>query len=78
MPLCRFEPVAQRKPAVRAAPDANQRCDSQKDCMYGCVYSGPAVAPGADVVGRCRATNEAAGCFSMVESGRLAGRICVN
>ncbi|MES2937686.1 MAG: hypothetical protein V4864_08380 [Pseudomonadota bacterium] len=78
MPLCRFEPAAQRKPAVRAAPDANQRCDSQKDCIYGCVYSGPAVAPGADVIGRCRATNEAAGCFSMVESGRLAGRICVN
>jgi hypothetical protein len=78
MPACRFEPAAPQKAARRAAPDANQRCDSQKDCLYGCVYSGPAVAPGADVIGRCRATNEASGCFSMVESGRLAGRICVN
>lgn len=77
MPLCRFE-AETRKPPARPAPDANQRCDSQKDCLNGCIYTGPEVAPGADVIGRCRATSEATGCFSMVESGRLAGRICLN
>jgi len=66
-------------PKVRIAtqaPDAGKRCDSQQDCTYGCVYEGPAAAPGADVLGRCRATNTGSGCFSMVEGGRLAGSVC--
>lgn len=75
-PDCTFE--APKRPAARVdARDAGKRCDSQKDCTFGCVYNGPPVARGADVLGRCRATNDMSGCFSMVESGRLAGTICV-
>jgi hypothetical protein len=74
-PRCVFEP-AQRRAATRAA-DAGKLCDSQQDCTYGCVYEGKPVAAGTDVMGRCRATNTGAGCYSMVESGRLAGSICV-
>ena len=74
-PECSFDAP---KPQVRAAKatDAGKRCDSQKDCTYGCVYEGPAVADHADVLGRCRATNKVSGCLSLVESGRLAGSIC--
>ena len=75
-PECSFE--APRAPVrTTRADDAGKRCDSQKDCTYGCVYDGPPVADGADVLGRCRATNRASGCFSMVESGRVAGSICL-
>lgn len=73
-PRCTFEAPKVR---VTKAADAGKRCDSQKDCTYGCVYQGPPVASGADVLGRCRATNKDSGCFSMVERGRLAGSICV-
>jgi len=73
-PRCIFETAkAQVRPK---APDAGKRCDSQKDCVYGCVYEGPAAATGADVLGRCRPDNTAAGCFSMVEAGRLVGSVC--
>jgi hypothetical protein len=72
---CTFEPP---KPVrVAESADAGKLCDSQTDCTYGCVYRGPPVAHGADVLGRCRASNREAGCFSMVERGRLAGSICV-
>lgn len=74
-PDCTFEPP--KRPVARVqARDAGKRCDSQKDCTYGCVYTGPPVARGADVLGRCRAGNDTSGCFSMVESGRLVGSIC--
>jgi hypothetical protein len=72
---CNFE--APKIRLATKAPDAGKRCDSQQDCTYGCVYEGPAVAPGSDVLGRCRATNTDSGCFSMVEHGRLAGSVCV-
>ncbi|MDB5871403.1 MAG: hypothetical protein JWQ07_845 [Ramlibacter sp.] len=75
-PQCSFE-SAKARPTARKAPDAGKLCDSQRDCTHGCVYDGPTVAPKTDVMGHCRATNIASGCFSMVESGRLAGRICV-
>lgn len=72
---CNFD--APKVRIATQAPDAGNRCDSQIDCTYGCVYEGPAAAPGADVLGRCRATNTGSGCFSMVEGGRLAGSVCV-
>jgi hypothetical protein len=75
-PDCTFEPRKEARTVTARAPDADKRCDSQKDCTYGCVYHGPPVARGADVLGRCRATNEFSGCSSMVESGRLVGSIC--
>lgn len=75
---CTFEPAKPRAATAAAkAPDAGKLCDSQKDCTYGCVYEGPPVATKSDVMGRCRATNTGAGCYSMVESGRLAGSVCV-
>jgi hypothetical protein len=74
MPQCTFESPKAR---VTKAADAGKRCDSQIDCTYGCVYQGPPVAAGADVLGRCRPAKIASGCFFMVESGRLAGNICV-
>ena len=77
-PQCSFEPVRAKTAAAPKAADAGKLCDSQKDCTYGCVYQGPQVRQGADVLGHCRPTNTAAGCFLMVESGRLAGSICVN
>ncbi len=77
MPYCQPAAAAAKAP-VKAASDANKRCDSQRDCTYGCVYQGPVVPSGADVLGRCRATPVAKGCFSMVESGRLAGEVCVD
>jgi hypothetical protein len=76
-PQCSFESAKARTATPKAA-DAGKRCDSQKDCTYGCVYEGPPVLQGADVLGRCRPSNNIAGCFSMVESGRVAGSICVN
>ena len=78
MPYCQPATVTARAVPVRKAADANKLCDSQRDCTYGCVYEGPKVADGADVMGRCRATSQPKGCFSMVEKGRLAGRICVD
>ncbi len=75
-PECSFDTPKAAVPTTRAA-DAGKRCDSQKDCTYGCVYDGPPVAERADVLGRCRASNKASGCFSLVESGRLAGSICL-
>lgn len=72
---CTFE--APKEVRFVKAADAGKLCDSQKDCTHGCVYGGLPVAPGTDVLGRCRATNQESGCFSMVESGRLAGSICV-
>lgn len=78
MPYCQpGSPQARHTPARKAA-DADKLCDSQRDCSYGCVYTGPKVADGADVMGRCRATSQAKGCFNMVEKGRLAGQICAN
>lgn len=74
-PQCVFAPAKPR--VMTRAADAGKLCDSQKDCIYGCVYQGPAVAAGADVMGRCRATNQGKGCYSMVEKGRLAGSVCV-
>lgn len=62
-------------PAV--ANDTGKRCDSQKDCLHGCVYEGPEVPSGVSVPGRCRAAKVVAGCFSMVEGGRMAGSACV-
>jgi len=77
-PSCTF--VATRVPG-RVPPavptDTGKPCDNQKDCLYGCVYQGPEMPPGAGVPGRCRAAKVAGGCFSMVEGGRLAGSICV-
>ncbi|MES2787774.1 MAG: hypothetical protein V4684_20065 [Pseudomonadota bacterium] len=77
MPYC--QPGTARAPRsvpVRKAPDANKLCDSQRDCSYGCVYQGPKVEAGADVMGRCRPTNVVKGCHDLVEKGRLAGQIC--
>jgi len=74
MPFCR-QAVARR--AVTTASDAEKVCDSQNDCTYGCIYRGPPVADGTNVLGRCRPTNAPQGCYSMVEKGRLAGSICV-
>lgn len=75
-PQCTFEGAPPRVERSRPAADAGKRCDSQSDCTYGCVYEGPPVATGADVLGRCRPTRIASGCFSMVERGRLAGSLC--
>lgn len=78
-PACTFSParIPGRAPAM-AASDTGKRCENQKDCLYGCVYEGPEVAPGVAVPGRCRAANKvAAKCFALVDGGRLAGNICV-
>lgn len=75
-PDCTFAAPKRPVATVQQARDAGKRCDSQKDCTFGCIYQGPPVARGADVPGRCRATNEMSGCSSMVESGRLVGTIC--
>jgi hypothetical protein len=74
MPFC--QPGTARAP-VRAASDANKVCESQNDCMYGCVYQGPPKPTGAGVKGQCRPTSQIEGCYSMVEKGRLAGNICM-
>ena len=76
MPYCQPGTVMAQAPS-RPASDANKVCASQKQCIYGCVYTGPAVPAGADVTGRCRATNTGSGCFSFVDGGRLAGEVCL-
>ncbi|WP_048439597.1 hypothetical protein [Caenimonas sp. SL110] len=76
MPFCQPGTASAKAAPVRKAPDANKLCDSQRDCSYGCVYHGPKVEPGADVMGRCRPTNVVKGCSDLVEKGRLAGQIC--
>jgi hypothetical protein len=75
MPFCQPGTVTAAVP-IKAASDANKRCDSQGDCVYGCVYNGPPKPAGADVLGNCRPSNQIEGCYSMVEKGRLAGTIC--
>lgn len=77
MPFCQPGTATARAPA-RAASDANKPCKNQGECIYGCIYRGPAVARGADVVGQCRATSRIEGCYSMVDQGQLAGNICMN
>lgn len=77
MPYCEHR-AGRATAQVRRAADAAKLCDSQRDCSYGCVYSGPDPKPGADVMGRCRADNAPGGCHWMVEAGRIAGRICMN
>ena len=76
-PACAFAPapIPGRAPPVMAG-DTGKRCENQKDCLYGCVYEGPEVAPGVAVPGRCRAAKVAAKCFALVDGGRLAGNIC--
>jgi hypothetical protein len=74
---CTFVPRPSRTVGPVRAPDTGKPCDSQKDCANGCVYQGPPVAAGADVIGRCRASGITSGCYSMVEAGRLAGSVCV-
>lgn len=76
MPFCQPGAVTARAP-VKAASDANKQCKNQGECIYGCVYRGPAAAPGSNVVGRCRPTSRIEGCYSMVDNGRLAGNICM-
>lgn len=74
MPFC--QPGVARAP-VKAASDANKQCKNQGECVYGCIYQGPTVARGSEVVGRCRPTSRIEGCYSMVDKGRLAGNICM-
>lgn len=76
MPFCQPGTATAKNMPVRKAPDANKLCDSQSDCTYGCVYTGPKAEPGADVLGRCRPTSVVKGCYSVVEKGRLAGQVC--
>lgn len=73
-PQCTFEAASVRP--VKAK-DAGKLCDSHSDCTYGCVYSGTPVAPGVEVMGRCRASNDGSGCFHMVERGKVVGRVCL-
>ncbi len=75
MPYCQPAPATAAS-TLRRASDANKACVGQNDCIYGCLYTGPPVAIGAQVKGQCRATNQIAGCYEMVEQGRLAGNIC--
>jgi hypothetical protein len=75
MPYCDMSRARAPRP-VKAASDANKPCDSQIDCLYGCVYSGPPVAADVGVKGQCRPTSRVEGCYSMVEKGRVAGTIC--
>jgi len=76
MPFCQPSTVTAKAP-VRAASDANKPCKNQGDCIYGCIYRGPAVASGVEVVGHCRPTSRIEGCYSMVDKGQLAGNICM-
>jgi hypothetical protein len=76
MPYCEPGTVTAKAP-IRAASDANKICDSQSDCIYGCIYRGPPKPTGAGVTGQCRPTSQIEGCYSMVEKGRLAGNICM-
>lgn len=78
VPACAFAPapIPGRAPPAMAS-DTGRRCENQKDCLYGCIYDGPEVAPGVTVPGRCRAAKVAAKCFALVDGGRLAGNICV-
>jgi hypothetical protein len=76
MPYCDMSAARAAAP-VRAASDADKACDSQSDCLYGCVYRGAPVAAGATVKGQCRPTSRVAGCYDMVDKGRLAGNICM-
>jgi len=78
MPYCQPGTPRPTVAVVSKAPDAGKKCDSQRDCTYGCVYEGPPKAEGADVLGVCRATNARKGCHTMVEKGRLSGRICLD
>lgn len=75
MPFC--QPGTAQVAPVKAASDANKLCESQGDCLYGCVYRGPPKPAGAEVAGHCRPTSPVAGCYSMVEKGLLAGSICM-
>lgn len=76
MPYCQAG-TGRARPPAKPASDANKACGNQKECIYGCVYKGPVVPPGANVTGSCRATIEGSGCYSMVDGGKLAGEVCL-
>jgi hypothetical protein len=75
MPFCQPN-MARAKAPLKKASDADKACKGQADCIYGCIYRGPAAATGTEVKGVCRATNQVEGCDSMVEKGLLVGSIC--
>jgi len=55
--------------------DAGRRCVSRADCEHLCVTDQPPKI-GAEAQGRCTAVKTTFGCFTYVEAGRIAGRVC--
>jgi hypothetical protein len=57
--------------------DAGKPCRHRSDCEHLCVTkSAPRI--GAEATGECTAVKTTFGCFTHVDGGRIAGRVCVD
>ena len=56
--------------------DGGKPCRGRADCEYQCV-SRRELPLGTEVTGECAAVVTEFGCTIQVESGRIAGRVCV-
>jgi hypothetical protein len=57
--------------------DAGKPCRNRSECEHLCVTALPARI-GAEVVGQCTAVRTSFGCFTHVDGGKIAGRVCVD
>jgi hypothetical protein len=57
--------------------DAGKPCRNRSECEHLCVTTLPARI-GAEVVGQCTAVRTSFGCFTHVDGGKIAGRVCVD
>ena len=57
--------------------DGGNPCRNRSDCDYLCVY-GRHAPVGTPVTGECAAYRTSFGCFTHVNGGVIAGRVCVD
>jgi hypothetical protein len=57
--------------------DAGKPCRNRSECEHLCVTALPPRI-GAEVVGHCTAVRTSFGCFTHVDGGKIAGRVCVD
>ncbi len=63
---------------VLPTKDGGKACASRSECEIACVYVGPRLPEGTQVVGQCARDNSPFGCRTFVEGGRLVSGPCVD
>jgi hypothetical protein len=63
---------------VRKMADGGKPCATKGDCLGKCVYDGPPVPLGTQVIGKCSVSDRGFGCFELVGDGLYIGRLCAD